>query len=196
MLIPSCHYADTKHVLFLPCTPMFVCGIERKRQNRRVHLERIPSSSGPECKRAFLINSSVFVVYFLRLMSLISSVCVSQRKQRMQSLCEFPWAWVTSRKALSKYNNSQLLISYRTGVWIGWRLAPDPDSVQPISDCLWVSFAKKGGWCPPSNRLDLIICTTHTVQLWLVVMLRVLRIVFAIQPEKKGWESLSTSRFD
>lgn len=144
MLIPSCHYADTKHVLFLPCTPMFVCGIERKRQNRRVHLERFPSSSGPECKRAFLINSSVFVVYFLRLMSLISSVCVSQRKQRMQSLCEFPWAWVTSRKALSKYNNSQLLISYRTGVWIGWLLAPDPDSV-----AFEFLLLKRGDGVPP-----------------------------------------------
>lgn len=138
MLIPSCHYADTKHVLFLP--PCLFVGFREKKE-QIVHLERIPSSSGPECRRGFSINSSVFVCCLFSPTDVCHLVCVCVSVWLcMQSLCEFPWVWVTSRNALSKYNNSQLFISYRSGVWIGWRLGPDPDSAQPISDCLWVSF--------------------------------------------------------
>lgn len=129
---------------FYRVPPCLFVGLREKDKIVGFIWREFPQAHGPECKRAFLINSSVFVVYFLRLMSLISSVCVSQRKQRMQSLCEFPWAWVTSRKALSKYNNSQLLISYRTGVWIGWRLAPDPDSV-----AFEFLLLKRGDGVPP-----------------------------------------------
>lgn len=85
MLIRSMYY-------FYRVPPCLFVGLREKDKIVGFIWREFPQAHGPECKRAFLINSSVFVVYFLRLMSLISSVCVSQHKQRMQSLCEFPWA--------------------------------------------------------------------------------------------------------